>query len=130
MTVTTTAHAAHIPTSRRDRRQAVRRQVRAYAREHGHRVTGHVQRALCLAPAGWTAREYLQGLGFAEWERFESAFGRQVAKTYRENHGQEPDRGARVVLRGRVWSAMRYRDEKDLYAGALAYPGTAGLLAG
>jgi hypothetical protein len=128
---------ARVLTGRAGRRQTARAEARAAARElrtredkpkpHA-RVIGHVQRALCTASWGLTAREYLIGLGFEEWERYESAFGRQVAKTYRLNHGCEPDRGARVVLRGRVWRAMRYANAADLEAGAAAYKRTAHLV--
>ena len=39
--------------------------------------------------------------------KYESAFGRKVAETYRLNHGTEPKRGALVVLRGRLWHTMK-----------------------
>lgn len=132
MTVPNIARAAHIAVSRLIRRLSARRADRAYAVENARPVIGHVQRALCLAGWGITAREYLAAIGCDDEfvARYESAFGRQVAKTYRANHdGAEPPRGARVVMRGRVWRVMSYRDEKDLYAGALAYRWTAELLA-
>ena len=56
--------------------------------------------------------------------KYESAFGRKVAATYRANHGSEPDKGGLVILRGRLWKTMRYSDIRDLHAGAAAYART------
>lgn len=105
--------------------EAAQRRTRDENPKRGARPATHVQRAVCLASPGMTARAYLLAIGCDETfvARYESAFGRVVAKVYREAHGCESERVARVVLRGRVWSAFSY-DVKDLYAGALAYART------
>lgn len=109
--------------------EAVQRRTRDENPKRGARPATHVQRAVCLASPGMTARAYLLAIGCNKKfvAQYESAFGRAVAKVYREAHGCEPERAARVVLRGQVWSAFTY-DEQDLYAGAVAYPRTAALL--
>lgn len=113
------------------RAEAKHRRTRAASPRPGARPATHVQWALCLASTGTTARDYLFSLGCDEQfvTRYEAAFGRACAKVFREAHGCDPERTARVLLRGRVWSVFAY-DEKGLYAGALAYPRTATLLAG
>lgn len=123
---------APVPTGRTARRQFARAEARRVAGTHRARVVGHVDRArIAAATAGYfLCRDYLAGLGFdAEFvSRYESAFGREVAKQYRINHGCEPDNGGMVVLRGRLWRANRYRDVADLLAGARAYKRTAVVL--
>lgn len=118
-------------TGRSARRATARAQARATAREHGTRVIGHHERAVIAeANAGHIlVRDFLQSIGFDGWERYESAAGRRIAEVYRDNHGTGPDRGGKVLLRGRIWSTMRYRNELDLIAGAHAYPRTAHLVA-
>jgi hypothetical protein len=118
--------------TRTARRAETRTQDRATAREHNRHVITHTHRALRLAAWGFTAREFLTSLGCDEEfiGRYESAFGRSVAKTYRANHGgAEPDRGGRVILRGRMRRVMRYADVADLMAGAASYARTADLVA-
>lgn len=118
-------------TGRAGRRHEARVQARATAREYGTRVIGHHERAVIAeANAGHIlVRDFLQSIGFDGWERYESAAGRRIAEVYRDNHGTDPDRGGKVVLRGRIWSTMRYRNVLDLVAGAQAYPRTAHLVA-
>lgn len=116
-------------------RTAARRQDRQAARvvasEHGTRVIGHHQRArIAAANSGYVlARDYLLDLTGDEafTAKYESAFGRKVAQTYRQNHGSDPLQGGLVVLRGRLWHTMRYTDITDLHRGACAYPRTRGL---
>lgn len=118
-------------TGRAARRHQARVQARATARKYGTRVIGHHERAVIVeANAGHIlVRNFLQNIGFAGWERYESAAGRRIAEVYRDNHGIDPDRGGKVVLRGRIWSTMRYRNVLDLVAGAQAYPRTTHLVA-
>lgn len=114
-------------TGRTARRADQRHQARNTAREHGTRVITHVHRAYVTISTGWTAREFLIAIGFSEWARYESAFGRATAKVYRESHGTDPRRGAHVIVRGRLYGAFSYNLD-DLLAGAKAYARTAALV--
>jgi excisionase family DNA binding protein len=120
-------------TSRAARRTAARTQARRTAIEHAARVIDHHQRArIACANSGRTlARDYLVSLGLDDEfiAKYESAFGRAVAKQYRATHHTEPEHGGRVILRGRIWHTMKYTDVTDLEAGARAYKRTAHLLA-
>jgi len=114
-------------------RAARRHQARATARAEqrpGFPVIGHHQRALVAnANAGWIlVRDFLQDVGFDKWQRYESAAGRKIAQVYRDNHGTDPSSGGKVVLHGRIWSTMRYRNVLDLIAGAAVYKRTAHLV--
>jgi hypothetical protein len=114
-------------------RAARRHEARVAARAEqcpGFPVIGHRERAVTAAAnAGWIlVRDFLQDIGFAEWERYESATGRKIAQVYRDNHGTDPSSGGKVILRGRIWSTMRYRNVLDLIAGAHAYKRTAHLV--
>lgn len=121
--------AAATLTARAARRSKQRTAARATARKHGTRVIGHQQRArIALANTGYVlARDYLYSLGLDEAFvlKYESAFGRTVAKTYRLNHDRQPEYGGLVVLRGKLWTVYRYADIRDLHAGARAYARTA-----
>lgn len=123
--------AAATLTGRPARRSEARSAARATAREYGTRIIGHQQRArIAAANSGRTlARDYLELIGCDEAfiARYESAFGRKTAATYRAAHGTEPEHGGLVILRGRLWKTMRYSDVRDLHAGARAYARTAGL---
>jgi hypothetical protein len=116
-------------TGRAARRAQARRAARTTAKQYGTRVIGHRERArIAHANSGaLLARDYLLALTGDEafTARYESAFGRKVAATYRANHGAEPQHGGLVILRGRLWSTMRYSELADLEAGARAYPRTA-----
>lgn len=116
-------------TARAARRRAARAQARTEQRP-GFPVIGHRERAIIAnANAGHIlVRDFLQNIGFADWERYESAAGRKIAEVYRENHGTDPARGGKVVLRGRIWDVARYRNELDLIAGAHTYKRTAHLV--
>jgi excisionase family DNA binding protein len=115
------------------RRAAARVEARQVAAEHGTRVIGHHERARKAAANSGRilARAFLVSLGLDDEfiGKYESAFGRKVAETFRRNHGDEPEHGGRVILRGRVWHTMKYADVTDLEAGARAYKRTAHLLA-
>jgi hypothetical protein len=114
-------------TSRLVQRAAARRQ----AHEYGTRVIGHHQRArIACANSGYTvARDYLAAIGCDQEfiAKYESAFGRKVAETYRLTHDREPAYGGLVVMRGKLWTVYRYTDIRDLHAGAAAYARTRGL---
>lgn len=114
-------------TGRAARRADQRCAARIIAREHGTRVITHVHRAYVTISTGWTVREFLIAIGFGEWARYESAFGRASAKAYREAHGVDPHRGAHVIVRGRLYGAFSY-DLDDLLAGAKTYARTAALV--
>lgn len=116
-------------TGRAARRHTARVQARATQRP-GFPVIGHHQRAIVAnANTGWIlVRDFLQDIGFDEWQRYESAAGRKIAQVYRDNHGTDPSSGGKVVLHGRIWSTMRYRNVLNLIAGAAAYKRTAHLV--
>lgn len=77
-----------------------------------------------------TAVDYLTGIGFPEAERYASAFGREVAKQYRETHGQDPYNGCLALVRGRIHRVFGYVAVEDLEAGAYCYKRTREYLAG
>lgn len=111
-------------TGRAARRQTARVEARTFARDHGMRVIGHVQRAMAAASRqGWLfAGDYLATLGVDA--RYSAAFGKSVREAYVANHGTEPDRGAWTIVNGRMRATYRYSNELDLIAGALAYART------
>ena len=113
---------------RADRRFVARSEARAFARSHGMRVIGHVQRATVAASRqGWLfAGDYARQLGLDP--RFDSAFGKAVRKAYVENHDVEPDRGGKTIVNGRIRATFRYSNPLDLAAGALAYTRTRDLV--
>lgn len=121
------------------RRQTARVEARATVRElrtrddkpkPQARVIGHHERALVVISSGWTAREFLAALGCnTEFvAKYESAFGRQCAKAFRESHGTDPGRRAHVILRGRLYRTHSYTDLGNLIDGAKAYARTAALV--
>lgn len=115
-------------TGRAARRFEQRAQARAEQRP-GRPVIGHKDRAIVAAHnAGLTtAAQYLHNIGFAEADRFASAFGRECAKAYRANHNAEPPR-AFAIGNGRIRCMFAYTNPLDLIAGALAYGRTADLV--
>ncbi len=117
-------------TGRAARRSVARIEARAFARQHGMPVIGHVQRATVAASrAGHLfAGDYLAGLGVDA--RFASAFGTAVAKAYRANHGTSPDRRGKTIVNGRIRATFRYSNPLDLIAGALAYARTREIVLG
>ncbi len=124
-------------TGRAGRRAAQRATARAEARTSGTRVIGHQQRAIIgNANVGRTlAVDYLRALGFrgeapanatgaeveAEVRRFASAFGRAVAKTYREAHGRDPFGSCKAFVNGAIRNVFGYDNLGDLEAGAFEY---------
>ena len=119
-------------TGRTLRRHEQRAQVRTEQRP-GRPVIGHRDRAIVAARntnAGlMTVGEYLHGIGFPEADLYASAFGRACAKTYRANHGAEPQR-VYAAVNGRIRrSQFGYADVADLLAGAQVYQRTAAFLA-
>lgn len=112
-------------TGRAGRRAEARCEARNTAKKHNHRVIGHVSRARAAASRqGWLlAGDYLESLGVDA--RYAAAFGKAVVKTYRENHGAEPDRRGLSIVNGRLRPTYRYSNPLDLAAGALAYARTA-----
>jgi hypothetical protein len=99
------------------------------------RVGTHVQRAIVANrnSGRLLAADYLAGIGadreFAS--RYGSAFGRAVAKTYREQTGTEPAAAGAAIVRGRIRPVMAYRTEDaDILAlAARTYPRTAAMAA-
>lgn len=75
-------------------------------------------------------RDYLVKLGLdAEFiTRYESAFGRVVAKTYRETTGQNPERTAVALVRGWMRKTYAYDDLAILDIAAHTYPRTRALI--
>lgn len=108
-------------TGRAARSQDSRIEARAFAREHGMPVIGHVQRAIVAASRGGYlfAGDHLATLGVDS--RYASAFGTATTKAYKANHGASPDRGGKTIVNGRIRATYRYTNQLDLIAGALAY---------